>query len=158
MTEQLKQEKTAIVKGYVKFAETKQGQKGPYRHIRVAFGKAEETEWVTIRVPMELLEKANVPDPEKGDFIAVTGLLTVFGEPGEAYIFAQSIENFVMAKDIPDNRPAQAAASAPEPKAPSRGYSRGQSQGASRPAPAGNNNSSSVYSRGRSSGYSRDRH
>ena len=155
MTEQLKQEKTAIVKGYVKFAETKQGQKGPYRHIRVAFGKAEETEWVTIRVPMELLEKANVPDPEKGDFIAVTGLLTVFGAPGEAYIFAQSIENFVMAKDIPDNRPAQAAAPAPvpEPKAPPRGYSRGQ--GASRPAPAGNNNSGG-YSRGRS-GYSRDR-
>ena len=117
--DQLKQEKTATVGGYVKFAETKEGQKGPYRRCRVVFGKDDNAEWVTIRLPLELLEQENIPDPEKGDFIKVTGLLTVFGEPGEAYIFAQKIENFVEAKDIPDNRPADK-----EPQAKSGGYTR----------------------------------
>jgi hypothetical protein len=117
--DQLKQEKTATVGGYVKFAETKEGQKGPYRRCRVVFGKDENAEWVTIRLPLELLEQENIPDPEKGDFIKVTGLLTVFGEPGEAYIFAQKVENFVEAKDIPDNRPADK-----EPQAKSGGYTR----------------------------------
>ena len=117
--DQLKQEKTATVGGYVKFAETKEGQKGPYRRCRVVFGKDENAEWVTIRLPLELLEQENIPDPEKGDFIKVTGLLTVFGEPGEAYIFAQKVEKFVEAKDIPDNRPADK-----EPQAKSGGYTR----------------------------------
>ena len=117
--DQLKQEKTATVGGYVKFAETKEGQKGPYRRCRVVFGKDDNAEWVTIRLPLELLEQENIPDPEKGDFIKVTGLLTVFGEPGEAYIFAQKVENFVEAKDIPDNRPADK-----EPQAKSGGYTR----------------------------------
>ncbi len=117
--DQLKQEKTATVGGYVKFAETKEGQKGPYRRCRVVFGKDDNAEWVTIRLPLELLEQENIPDPEKGDFIKVTGLLTVFGEPGEAYIFAQKVEKFVEAKDIPDNRPADK-----EPQAKSGGYTR----------------------------------
>ena len=114
--DQLKQEKTATVGGYVKFAETKEGQKGPYRRCRVVFGKDDNAEWVTIRLPLELLEQENIPDPEKGDFIKVTGLLTVFGEPGEAYIFAQKIENFVEAKDIPDNRPVDKEPQAPANK------------------------------------------
>ncbi len=137
---QPKQEKTAVIAGYVKFAETKEGQSGPYRRCRIVYGKGDDSEWVTVRIPLKLLEETNTPDPEKGDFIKVTGLLTVFGEPGETYVFAQAIDEFISASELPE-KPSTTPSDA-------RGPRNTQSQGQNRPAPRGG------YQRG-NSGYQR---
>ncbi len=128
--DQPKQKKDATIAGYIKLAETKEGQSGPYRRCRVVFGKGEDAEWVTVRIPVKLLDEANLPDPEKGDFIEVSGLLTLFGNPKEAYVFAQTVEQYIPAAELPAKpaeKPVAAASNrraAPATTSRTNGYQR----------------------------------